>query len=161
AEVAERILRIGSVEAEPAAAEHEAHAVAEGQPQCQVELEVRLFRGRAADRARVEDTDAVELAAVEQQLVEAAELPGGGDDVGRRDDAGEEPWIVRQLDDLAETDAEGPSQDRRHGRERRRARKGVHRHLPDVLRWHAIAEPAEPERAPDLVVEQRADAPSG
>src|SRR5213080_1644892 len=76
AEVAERVLRVGSVRAEPAPTQHEAHAVAEREPEGQVELEVGLLGRGTADRPRVEDADAVELAAIEEQLVEEAELVG-------------------------------------------------------------------------------------
>ena len=72
-EVAEGVLRVGSVEAQPLAAQHEAHAVAQRQAEGEVELEVGLLADGAPKRARLEDAHAVELAAVEQQLVEAAQ----------------------------------------------------------------------------------------
>src|SRR5213594_140454 len=74
AEVAERVLRVGSVGAEPAPTQHEAHAVAEREPEGQVELEIGLLGGGAPDRPRVEDADAVDLPAVEEELVEEAQL---------------------------------------------------------------------------------------
>src|SRR5438445_13555259 len=56
AEVPEGVPRVGSVGAEPAAAEHEAHAVSEGKPEGQVEFEIGLLGGWRPDGSR--DTDA-------------------------------------------------------------------------------------------------------
>ena len=69
--------------------------------------------------ARVEDAHPVELAALEEELVEAAHLVRRRDHVRRRHDPGEETRVVGERGDLAETDAERPLQDRRQRREAR------------------------------------------
>src|SRR5262249_38232365 len=53
--VPEGIWRVGPVHAEPTVARHEPHAVAERQPEREVDLEIRLLDEGAADRARLED----------------------------------------------------------------------------------------------------------
>src|SRR5207247_2247826 len=127
--VAERVLRVGPIGAEPLPAQHEDHPVAEGEEEREVELEVRLLRGGAPDRARVEDTHAVELAALEEELVEAAHLVRRRHQVGRGHDGREEAGLVRHRDRPAELDAEGAAEDRGERRQGRGPGEVVDGHL--------------------------------
>ena len=74
ADVAEGVGRVGAVRTEAGVAEHEAHAVADRQPQERVDLEVALLRDRAPHRTPLEHAHAIELTVVQEQLKEARGL---------------------------------------------------------------------------------------
>src|SRR5512143_3092393 len=57
ADVAEGARGPGAVEAEPLRAEHESHAVAEWQPEREIDLEIALIGSRPADGRRLEELD--------------------------------------------------------------------------------------------------------
>src|SRR5204863_5727037 len=109
----------------------------------------------------IEDVHAIERPAVEKKLIEAAELVCRRDHVRRRNDPGEEARIVRHRGRGGELDAEGALEEPRERLERGRAGEVVHGDPRNVGCLDAIAEPAEPERAPDLVREDVANRSPG
>src|SRR5207245_4766405 len=103
ADVTEAVLGVGPVEAQPPASQHEAEPVPQRQADTEVDLTVRVLRDRPADRARLEDADAVLDAAVQEELVETADLLGSRHEVARRHEGSEEAGIVGELDRLVES----------------------------------------------------------
>src|SRR5271157_781106 len=124
-EVTEGVGRVRTEEAQKLAPKHEAKPIAQRQAEGQIQLPVRLLRGRVAYRAGLEDTHPVEFSLVQEALVEGRELFGRCDHVRRWDNARPESWIVRERHRLVKPDAKRTPQELREGRQDRRSRKGV------------------------------------
>jgi hypothetical protein len=107
--------------------------------------------------AGLEHAHSVELAPLEEALVERRRLARRRHAVRRRHDAGEEAGIVADLDRFLELDAEGLAQHGGHRRGHARSGHRVHCNEVEVFRAHSVAHPAHAERLEDVLLQHVSD----
>ena len=160
-EVAEGQVRVEPVQAQHLGAEHQPVAEPGREAEREVDLEPGLLLERLADRVRLHDPDAVELAAGAEDLEEARELVRRRDQVAGGDHRREEARVVGDLDDLVDRAAEDPGHEVRERRDQLRAGGVGEADLPYVLGCHAVVAPAKAQWVQDRLREHGPNALAG